>query len=107
MSMDFSDGHIYVDFKGTDNAAEDMRLQTQNIDKILTQLETELEKLKDSWEGEDRDVYVRKQKVWHEAVQEMKRLLASHAGLLDNIGDNYRTNQRNLTASWESVKIGR
>lgn len=107
MPMDFSDGHIYVDFKGTDNAAEDMRLQTQNIEKILNQLETELQKFISSWEGEDQEVYVRKQAAWHRAVEKMKELLRSHAGLLDDIGDNYRTNQRNLTSSWENVKIGR
>ncbi|MGW6912021.1 WXG100 family type VII secretion target [Streptomyces sp. NPDC054940] len=105
--MDFSDGHIYVEFNGTDNAAEDMRLQTQNIDKILNQLETELEKLKASWEGDDQRVYVEKQAKWHLAVERMKELLRSKATLLDDISDNYRTNQRQLTSSWENVKIGR
>ncbi|MFD8383047.1 WXG100 family type VII secretion target [Streptomyces sp. NPDC059679] len=107
MSMDFSDGHIYVEFNGTDNAAEDMKLQTQNIAKILDQLEEHLKPFIDSWEGDDQQVYVEKQAKWNRAVDNMRQLLLSHSDLLERIGDDYRTNQRNLTTSWESVKIGR
>lgn len=107
VSADFSDGHIYVNFTHTDNAAEDMQLQTQQIEKALSQYEADMQKLISSWEGDDQEVYVKKQQAWHQAVEKMKALLASHATLLNEIGDNYRTNQRNLTSSWESVKIGR
>ncbi|MDT0541437.1 MULTISPECIES: WXG100 family type VII secretion target [Streptomyces] len=107
MSTDFSDGQIYVQFTHTDNAAEDMRLQTQQIEKALAQYEEDMQKLISSWEGDDQEVYVKKQQKWHEAVEKMKSLLASHATLLNEIGENYRTNQRNLTQGWENVKIGR
>ncbi|MEK8171865.1 WXG100 family type VII secretion target [Streptomyces sp. M19] len=104
---DFSDGHIYVSFQHTDNAAEDMRMQTQQIERILSELESNLQPFIQSWEGDDQEVYVKKQQAWHNAVGKMKELLASHAVLLNDISDSYRTNQNNLTQSWEGVKIGR
>lgn len=107
MAADSSDGHIYVDFSRTDNAVEDLHLHTQQIDRILSQLETELKQLIDSWEGEDQVVYAEKQAKWHEAVGQMKEILRSHADLLKEIGEGYQTNQRHLTSKWEGVRIGR
>ncbi|MEV0850169.1 WXG100 family type VII secretion target [Streptomyces sp. NPDC049954] len=107
MSDDFSDGFIYVNYAHADNAAEDMRLQTQAIARTLSNLEMELQELKQSWEGDDREAYDGKQRAWDHAVQKMGDLLTSHAGLLNEIKNAYQNNERNLTQGWDGVRIGR
>ncbi|MFE7928972.1 WXG100 family type VII secretion target [Streptomyces sp. NPDC057456] len=104
---DYNDGFIYVDYASMNNAAEDMIQQTRAISQILTDLDSELTSLKNSWEGDDRSVYDQKQASWHAAVEKMRQLLQSHSGLLTDVSDNYQRTERALTQSWEGVRIGR
>lgn len=103
----FADGYIYVDYASMNNAAEDMVQQTRAISQILTDLDSELASLKDSWEGDDRDVYSEKQAKWNEAVDKMGLLLKGHSELLLNVSDNYQQTERSLTQFWDGVRIGR
>ncbi|MGW1718131.1 WXG100 family type VII secretion target [Streptomyces sp. NPDC002156] len=103
----FTDGYIYVDYANMNNAAEDMVQQTRAISQILTDLDSELTALKESWEGDDRSVYDEKQASWNAAVAKMGQLLQSHSDLLLNVSDNYQQTERSLTQFWDGVRIGR
>ncbi|MFJ5225927.1 WXG100 family type VII secretion target [Streptomyces sp. NPDC088400] len=103
---DFNDGQIYVDYSHMNNAADDMVQQTKAIDSILTNLDAELQSLKESWEGEDRGVYTDKQTAWNNAVSEMKRILAENSALLTDVSDSYSYSEKSLTQLWETVRIG-
>ncbi|MFJ7078533.1 WXG100 family type VII secretion target [Streptomyces sp. NPDC098781] len=102
----YSDGYIYVDYAHMNNAADDMVHQTDAIAKILSQLEMELNELRNSWIGDDRDEYELKQTAWNNAVEKMKELLLSNATLLTDVSGNYRHTQNSLTDMWSSVRIG-
>ncbi|MFE0425045.1 WXG100 family type VII secretion target [Streptomyces sp. NPDC058953] len=104
---DFSDGYIYVDYSHMNNAADDLISQTKAIDSILTNLDAELNELRNSWIGDDKDVYAQKQQVWNSAVEAMEQLLTKHSALLTNVSENYQYSERSLTQMWDSVKIGR
>jgi WXG100 family type VII secretion target len=104
---DNTDGNIHVQYPHMQNGTDEMNQQTQKIASTLDQLESELGPLKSSWIGNDADVYTQKQHAWHQAVQNMRQILASHASLLGDISDNYKHSENNLSQQWGDVKIGR
>ncbi|MDJ1134910.1 WXG100 family type VII secretion target [Streptomyces iconiensis] len=106
MPDNLTDGYIYVSYSHVDNAVDDMRLQTREIEKIINSLNDELQALKNSWEGEDRAVYDEKQAAWNQAVTNMATWLNSNASTLNDIRDLYSQNERQQTQSWQDVKIG-
>ncbi|WEH43414.1 WXG100 family type VII secretion target [Streptomyces sp. NBC_01218] len=103
---DYSDGFIKVDYSHADNAADDMVLQTAAIKRTLSELEMELQTLKQSWIGDDADVYTGKQAAWDEAVTRMETLLKSHASLLTDVSQNYRWTENSLSQQWSEIRIG-
>ncbi|MEZ3180292.1 WXG100 family type VII secretion target [Streptomyces pimonensis] len=104
--MDFSDGYIYVDYNHAEGAADDMISQSKAIMSILANLEMELAELRNSWIGDDRDVYSEVQAKWDNAVENIKTLLANHSGLLTEISNNYRYTEQNLSQRWGDIRIG-
>ncbi|MEU3557059.1 WXG100 family type VII secretion target [Streptomyces fragilis] len=104
---DFTDGHIYVDYRHMSNAADDMVQQTRAIASILVNLDAELQALKATWEGDDREVYNDKQVAWNNAVQAMQDLLENHSHLLTEVSGNYQYSEKSLTQLWSEVRVGR
>ncbi|MEE1940111.1 WXG100 family type VII secretion target [Streptomyces sp. TRM 70361] len=104
--MNLSDGYIYIDYRHAENAADDMVEQSQAIMSIIENLEMELTELKNTWIGEDSDVYRQVQANWNQAVQNIKNLLASNSHLLTDISDNYRYTEKALSDRWSSITIG-
>ncbi|MFK4103140.1 WXG100 family type VII secretion target [Streptomyces sp. NPDC019531] len=104
--MDFSDGYIYVDYRHTENAADDMVSQTQAIMSTMANLEMELSELRNTWIGDDRQVYSQVQANWDQAMENLKTLLSSHSSLLTDISDNYRFTEQNLAQKWGDIRIG-
>ncbi|WP_327412682.1 WXG100 family type VII secretion target [Streptomyces sp. NBC_01233] len=104
--MDFSDGYIYVDYNHAENAADDMVSQSQAIMSIIANLEMELAELRNTWIGDDREVYSEVQAKWDQAVENIKALLASHSALLTDISGNYRFTENNLAQKWGDIRIG-
>jgi WXG100 family type VII secretion target len=102
---DYTDG--YVDYSQMSNAADDMISQTKAIATTLSSLEQELNALRASWIGDDKDVYDGKQRAWDNAVKGMEELLTKHSALLTTVSENYQYSERSLTQMWDSVKIGR
>jgi WXG100 family type VII secretion target len=106
MSEDFTDGFIYVAYSHMNNAADDLRAQTQAIATTISNMEMELNELKKTWIGNDKDVYEQKQKAWDDAVKAMQDMLKSHSALLEEISHAYKGNENNLSQMWSEVRIG-
>ncbi|WP_063737398.1 WXG100 family type VII secretion target [Streptomyces sp. RTd22] len=106
MPDNLTDGYIYVSYAHVDNAVDDMRLQTQEIAKIINSLNEELQALKNTWEGDDRQAYDEKQAAWNQAVENMSKWLGDNAKTLDHIRNLYTQNEQSQTQSWQDVKIG-
>lgn len=104
--MDMSDGFIYVDYNHADNASEDMISQSGAIMSIIENMEMELTELKNTWVGDDREVYSSVQAKWNGAIENIKMLLANHSSLLTDISGNYRHTENNLAQRWGDIKIG-
>ncbi|MEV0405340.1 WXG100 family type VII secretion target [Actinoallomurus sp. NPDC050550] len=103
---DFGDGYIYVDYSHVNNAADDLVAQTRAIAQTISNMEAELTQLKQSWIGDDKDVYHQKQTAWDNAVKAMENMLNSHSQLLDEISGSYKYNENNLSQMWSEVRIG-
>jgi WXG100 family type VII secretion target len=106
MSDNLTDGYIYVSYAHVDNAVDDMRLQTREIEKIISSLNDELQALQQSWEGDDRQAYQEKQNAWNQAVANMSKWLGDNAQTLNHIRDLYTQNERSQTQGWQDVRIG-
>ncbi|MGW1505860.1 WXG100 family type VII secretion target [Streptomyces mirabilis] len=104
--MDFSDGYIYVDYKGTESSVSDMQEQSQAIAAIIEQMEMDLAQLKDSWIGDDKDVYADVQAKWDGAVENIRRLLHNHGELLTDISSGYRQSEQSRSQRWGEIQIG-
>ncbi|MET9562765.1 MULTISPECIES: WXG100 family type VII secretion target [Streptomyces] len=104
--MDYTDGYIYVDYNHAESAADDLITETRSIETILQNLEMELAELKNSWIGDDKDVYNEVQTKWDTAVENIKVLLANHSGLLTDISSNYRQTEQNISQRWGDIRIG-
>ncbi len=102
----FSDGFIHVDYNHADNAGQDMIQQSQAIATIVSNLEMELNELKESWIGDDKDVYARVQAAWNQAVENISKLLSTHSALLGDISGDYQRREASRVQSWSTVKIG-
>jgi WXG100 family type VII secretion target len=106
MSDSLSDGFIHVEYNSAYNAADDMVNQTRAIEGTLSNLEQELNELKQTWYGGDAEVYKQKQAAWDAALTTMQNLLSSHAGLLTDVSDQYKYTENSLSQLWSEVSIG-
>ncbi|MBT2413573.1 WXG100 family type VII secretion target [Streptomyces sp. ISL-12] len=102
----FSDGYIHVDYNHADNAGQDMIQQSRAIATIVSNLEMELGELKESWVGDDKDVYAQVQAEWDQAVTNISKLLENNSLLLGDISQDYQRRERSRAQSWSTVKIG-
>ncbi|WP_121712974.1 WXG100 family type VII secretion target [Streptomyces sp. E5N91] len=105
MSSPFEDGVIHVDYAHIDNAVDNMVQQTKAIDQTLTNLDAELNVLKESWQGDDKSSYAVCQANWNQAVTDMENLLASYIEVLNGAQQNYRYTEQKLSQMWDSVKV--
>ncbi|MFE4453473.1 WXG100 family type VII secretion target [Streptomyces sp. NPDC056796] len=103
--MSFTDGEIYVSYDHMQNAADDMIHQTKAIHQTLVDLDAELQALKNSWNGEDKNMYTSKQEEWNGAVGAMNDLLVKNAHLLTEVSGNYQYTERSLNQMWSDVKV--
>ncbi|MFJ8754207.1 WXG100 family type VII secretion target [Streptomyces sp. NPDC102441] len=104
--MNFSDGVIYVDYAPVEGAADDMVALSQSIMSIIENLKSELTVLKESWIGDDAEVYGKVQAEWDQAVENIKILLAQNSAVLTDISSNYRYTEQSLAQRWGDIKIG-
>ncbi|GAA3859912.1 hypothetical protein GCM10023084_11870 [Streptomyces lacrimifluminis] len=104
--MDFSEGYIYVDYNSAEASVDDMQEQSQAIAAIIDQMNMDLAELKESWIGDDRDVYTDVQTKWDGAVANIRTLLHNHSGLLNEISAGYRHSERSRTQRWGEIRIG-
>ncbi|WP_335937619.1 WXG100 family type VII secretion target [Streptomyces sp. PTD5-9] len=102
-----TDGIIHVEYHHVDQAAEDMRMQTQAIQNTIIALNEELAGLRGAWQGQDSVTYQQKQDAWNEASRRLSAVLRRHSGTLDDISDLYRRHELNTANDWQGVQIGR
>jgi WXG100 family type VII secretion target len=102
-----TDGQIYVEYKSVDQAADDMRLQTDRIKQLVTALNDELTGLFGAWQGADAATYTSIQNQWNSAATALGTILQSHSATLNDITDQYRRHEAQTKDNWEGVRIGR
>lgn len=104
--MDFSDGYIHHDYGSAQHAIEEMASQTAAIEGILSNLDMELGRLRESWVGDDMDVYTQVQNRWNQAMSNLKTMLDRHSLALGDISDQYRRTEQNGAMRWQDAGFG-
>ncbi|MFI0977477.1 WXG100 family type VII secretion target [Streptomyces sp. NPDC021093] len=101
-----TDGIIHVEYKSVDQAAEDMRMQTQRIKSLVTALNEELAGLRGAWQGADASTYGGLQNQWNSATEQLGQVLTKHSATLNEISDLYRKHENRNAQEWGNVRIG-
>ncbi|MFS0696551.1 WXG100 family type VII secretion target [Streptomyces nitrosporeus] len=101
-----TDGVIHVEYKSVDQAAEDMRLQTQRIKALVTALNEELQGLHGAWQGADAATYATLQTSWNNAAEQLGQVLTRHSSTLNEISDLYRRHENRSASEWGNIRIG-
>ncbi|MDW4906224.1 WXG100 family type VII secretion target [Streptomyces sp. ADMS] len=104
--MSFSEGYIYVDYSSAEASVDEMQEQSKAIADIIDQMNRDLAGLKETWIGDDRDVYTEVQAKWDGAVTNIQMLLQNHSGLLNKISADYRYSEQSRTQRWGEIRIG-
>lgn len=62
-----------------------LALCVHHLDKQLTTLDAEVQRLQNSWDGEARSAYGRAQEQWSSTIRQMKSLLAEATRRLNTV----------------------
>jgi len=83
------------------NSAEELIQITQKIQETITDLETQAESSLQTWEGQVRETYHQKKRIWDNAANEMAAA-ARRAGVnLGQIGQEYISQETRGTNMWQ------
>lgn len=105
--MNFTDGFIHMNYTHAEQTIEDLRSRSTAIESAIRSLEQKVMQLKNSWVGDDADVYEDVQKRWNAAVDNINTLLRANSVLLNDIAERYRQSERSGAQRWMGVGIGR
>lgn len=92
-----SDG-VLVQFAHLAQAAMDIKTGSQDIEQILNDMDTELQKV--TWEGEAQAAYNESKMKWNEGMTELKRVLGEVGGGVDAAVQKYQEMEQRQKQSW-------
>jgi len=92
-----SDG-ILVHFAHLAQAATDIKTGAQDIEQILSDMDTELQKV--TWEGEAQAAYNESKMKWNEGMAELKRILGEVGGGVDAAAQRYQEMEQQQKQKW-------
>ena len=92
-----SDG-ILVHFAHLAQAATDIKTGAQDIEQILNDMETELQKV--TWEGEAQAAYNESKMKWNEGMAELKRILGEVGGGVDAAAQRDQEMEQQQKQKW-------
>ncbi|HTK65233.1 MAG TPA: WXG100 family type VII secretion target [Pseudonocardia sp.] len=92
-----SDGAIKVSYQIIDQAGEDCKNAGNQIEQLFDQLQSQLQPLISTWEGDAMDAWHQRQNEWNRALDEMKSLLARIATALPQISEAYQQTDSGIT----------
>ncbi|MEU1085991.1 WXG100 family type VII secretion target [Streptomyces sp. NPDC005576] len=101
-----TDGIIHVEYSRVDQAAEDMRLQTNRIQSLVQALNEELAGLHGAWQGADAATYSALQEKWNQATTQLGTVLTKHSSTLSDISDQYRKHENRSASEWGNIRVG-
>ena len=81
---------LKVNHGGLDLASTDLSTASQNLQKLIDDLESELNKRQQSWTGSAKDAYVPAKAQWNGAINDMRELLFDLGQAVDRSNQAYR-----------------
>jgi early secretory antigenic target protein ESAT-6 len=82
-----------------DLASTDLNTASQNLQKLIDDLESELNKRQQSWTGTAKDAYIPAKAQWNGAISDMRQLLFDLGQAVD------KSNQSYLQADLQGSKL--
>lgn len=91
-----------VQMQQVDNSVQELQAITQNIVRLITDLENESERSLTEWEGSVQQTYRQKKVQWDAAAAEMSAAANKASQSLGQINTSYSTTEQKGTSMWGS-----
>lgn len=102
-SITDTDGVIHVNYTGVTDVSEALAAATGAIKELLTELESSLANLRNTWDGQTRDQYDQKKAAWDGACDDMSEVLKTGVNTLDDMAHNYSHTDMSLAFQWSEL----
>lgn len=89
---------IKVDYAELENATQQMRQISQEIDQKLDTLRQMLQKIQ--WEGADKEAYQQHQATWDAAIRDINQILNEIGNAVGIAKENYVTTEMSNSRLW-------
>lgn len=89
---------IKVDYAELENATQQMRQISQEIDQKLDTLRQMLQKIQ--WEGADKEAYQQHQAAWDAAIRDINQILNEIGNAVGIAKENYVTTEMSNSRLW-------
>lgn len=91
---------IAYNFNQLNTAAEDCRSSVSNMTSQLDTLESNIQPMLGSWDGEAREAYYQRQREWDKAAADLRDLLGRIEGALRKSAENMQARERANTSKF-------
>jgi len=89
---------IKVEYAELENATQQMRQISQEIDQKLDTLRQKLQKIQ--WEGADKEAYQQHQAAWDAAIRDINHILGEIGNAVGIAKENYVATEMNNSRLW-------
>ena len=89
---------VKVQFAHLGQAGADIKTGSHDIEQILSDMDTELQKV--TWEGEAQAAYNESKMKWNEGMAELKRILGEVGGGVDAAAQRYQEMEQQQKQKW-------
>jgi WXG100 family type VII secretion target len=90
-------GLLLVNFGSLQNATSDIQDAVNKLHTQLGELETEGQRLADSWEGSAKAAYYQRQETWRNAARDLTEILQGIKVAVADSADDFQDTERKAT----------
>ena len=93
-------GEIHVQFEALQAGQQGINKTYQSLVATLDQLESDLQPMINTWDGEAQQSYLQSKKQWDEAAAALSQVLSNISTAVGQAHDNYRSAESSARANW-------
>lgn len=93
-------GEIAVNFAEIQNAAGTISTQSKEVDALLDELKSEVQRVLGTWQGEGMEAYQASQQKWDVAAADLNSVLGAIGTAVQQAGEAYQQSEKQNVARW-------
>jgi WXG100 family type VII secretion target len=98
------DGVVHVNYSHVTDVGDALAAGTYAINTLIKDLEEDLDPLRQTFDGQTREMYDIKKRAWDNAATDMTKILDSATKTLDDMAHNYSHTDTNLAFQWSELR---